>query len=322
MFAIGALIVTLLIGLRFEVGGDWNNYERLFSYANYADLERVLAIGDPGYQLLNWIVQRAGGKFYWVNLICGSIFSWGLWRFSRSQPAPWLAFMAAVPYLIIVVGMGYSRQATAIGIVMAGFAALARGRSVWRFTIYVAFAALFHRTAILVLPLVVFAGQRNNLLSLVGGIGICVYFYDVFLGDSLEKFVKNYVESEYRSQGAWIRVTMNLLPALLILLAGKRLGLEGREARIWRTFSYAALAALAMLMLTEATAAVDRAALYVLPLQLVAWSRLGISLTTANQARVLVVVYSGMVLAVWLNFAVHAGDWIPYQFYPMDKWES
>src|SRR5688500_2397202 len=86
MLAIGALLVALAIGLRFEVGADWKTYRFLFSYAGYADLTRVLAFGDPGYQLLNWAVQRIGGEIWFVNLVCGSVFAYGLFRFARAQP--------------------------------------------------------------------------------------------------------------------------------------------------------------------------------------------------------------------------------------------
>ena len=38
------------------------------------------------------------------------------WFFVRRQPMPWLGLLVAIPYLVIVVGMGYSRQAIALGL--------------------------------------------------------------------------------------------------------------------------------------------------------------------------------------------------------------
>ena len=39
----------------------------------------------------------------------------GLTIFVKSLPNPWLGYVIAFPYLITVVGMGYSRQAVVIG---------------------------------------------------------------------------------------------------------------------------------------------------------------------------------------------------------------
>ena len=47
-------------------------------------------------------------------------FTYGLFRICRQQPNPWLALVVATPFLIIVVGMGYTRQAAAMGFLMIG----------------------------------------------------------------------------------------------------------------------------------------------------------------------------------------------------------
>ena len=171
----GIVFAALMIGLRFEVGADWPTYKLMFSYAGYADLGRVLAIGDPGYQFLNWAVRQLDVEIWLVNLICAGIFAWGLFRFAQVQPNPWLAVLVAVPYLILVVAMGYTRQAVAIGILMAGLAAVHRGASTLRFAVYVALASLFHKTAVVALPLVVFSSEKNKVVNIVTGLVASYY---------------------------------------------------------------------------------------------------------------------------------------------------
>lgn len=317
MLSLGALLVALAIGLRFEVGADWETYKFLFSYAGYADLTRVLRFGDPGYQLLNWSVQRVGGEIWLVNLVCGALFTYGLFRFARAQPDPWLAFTVAIPYLVVVVAMGYTRQAVAIGILMAGLAALQRGASVVRFALYVAAAALFHKTVVVVLPLVIFAGQRSRLLNIVAGIAGSILLYDIFLSSEVERFVRNYIESEYSSQGAAIRVVMNLVPAVALFLFRQRLQLEPVELKTWTYFSLAAMVMAVGMFVLPSTTVIDRLSLYLIPLQLAVLPRLAYLFRGRNVGRYLIILYSGLVLFVWLNFAVHAEYWLPYQVYPL-----
>ena len=305
-----------MVGLRFDVGADWRTYDFLFQYAARADLWRVLEIGDPGYQFLNWLVKQAGAGFWLVNLVCASIFAWGLQRFARAQADPWLALVVAIPYLVTVVAMGYTRQSVAIGIILAGLASLQRGSSIPRFALYVAFAALFHRTAVVVLPLVVFAADRNRLMNFLAGLAACVVLYDAFLSDSVDRFVSNYIEAEYSSQGAAIRVTMNLLPAAIFLWSSQRFQYLPREHNIWRNFSLAAFVLLVLLLVLPSSTAVDRLALYVIPLQIAVLARIPRAFDS-TAIRVAIIFYSAAVLFVWLTFATHAQYWLPYRLYPL-----
>jgi hypothetical protein len=317
MLALGSLAVALAIGLRYKVGADWETYRFLFSYANFADLTRVLAIGDPGYQFLNWTVQRIDAEIWLVNLVCGAIFTYGLFRFVRAQPDPWLTFVVAVPYLVVVVAMAYTRQAVAIGILMAGLASLQQRGSILRFALYVAAAALFHKTVVVVLPLVIFAAQRSRLLNVLAGLAGSVLLYDVFLSSSVEGFVRNYIETEYSSQGAGIRVAMNLVPAIAMLLFRRRLPFGPVEMRTWTYFSLGAVAMAVALFVLPSSTVVDRLSLYLIPLQLAVLPRLPYLFKSRNLGRYLIIIYSGLVLYVWLNFAVHAEYWLPYQLYPI-----
>ena len=312
----GMVLIALMIGLRYEVGADWDSYKLIFSYAGYVDLERAIRLGDPGYQMMNWTVRNMGGEFWVVNFIGAVIFSWGLFRFAQVQPSPWLAILVAVPYLVIVVAMGYARQAIAIGVLMAGLAAVQRGASTLRFAFYVLVAAFFHKTAVFVLPLVIFSNERNRLVNMLGGIIAIYMLYNSFLADSVENLVRNYIGTEYSSQGAAVRVAMNLVPAAIYFLSWRRLGFSDRERRLWFFHSVAALGFLVLLLMLPSSTAVDRLALYVMPLQIAILARMPMVLGP-RAGTILVLAYSFAVQFVWLNFATHARYWVPYQFYPL-----
>ncbi|WP_159726016.1 EpsG family protein [Methylosinus sp. Ce-a6] len=323
------LSLTVLIGFREQVGGDWGSYEKMLNNTAGLGFLDVLSTNDPGYSLLNWCSLAFDFDVYGVNLVGGAIFAFGLVTFCRAQPQPWLALAVAVPYLVIVVAMGYSRQAIALGFILLGLVALADG-SMWKFAIWVALGATFHRTAVLVLPIAALASSKNKYwtaawISLLG-----VGMYKALLEKDADNLYQNYVAAEMQSEGALIRALMGAVPAIIFLLWRKRFHFRESEAALWRWLASISAALPFVLLVTSASTVVDRMALYVLPLQLVVFSRLPDSFVTpetegdissagaSSGIRVAILAYYGAVLFIWLNFANHAYYWLPYRFYPLE----
>lgn len=308
-------LLTLCIGLRDRVGGDWNNYLRQFETIRYFRFSEVLTLEDPAYYAVNWIIAGADLSILWVNLICAVIFCIGVHRFCRGQPLPWLALTVAIPYLLIVVGMGYTRQAAALGFSLIGLTVLAREQN-RQFVVWVLLGALFHKSAVLLLPIAALSATRDRLwttLWISVFVGIAAY---TLLLDSAEQMWQAYVVDAYAqaSQGGAIRVLMNAVPAALLLYFRRRLFYDQREQRLWVWIAVLSLSTLPML--TVSATGVDRVALYFLPLQLFVFSRLPLLAATANTYRAIVygtVAYYALVLFVWLNFAVNSDAWLPYR---------
>ena len=213
--------------------------------------------------------------------------------------------------------MGYTRQGVAIGLLMAGLASLLRGGSVIKYALYVAAAALFHKTAVVGLPLIMFVSERSRFINAIFLFASGVLLYDIFLSGATDNYFKNYIDAEYNSQGATIRVAMSVIPATLFLLMRKRFAMSPREDLLWRNFAYAAFLLLALLFVLPSSTVVDRLALYILPIQLVVISRLPRLGFGLGIGRMMAVGYSFAVLFVWLNYAVHADHWIPYRLFPV-----
>lgn len=313
------VVIALMIGLRYEVGGDWESYIRIYRQVRLRDFFEAVALksSDSGYLALNWFAEKMGGEIWLTNLFCGAIFSWGLQRLCRVQPEPWLALLVAIPYVVIVVAMGYSRQGVALGVLMAGLASVSRNGNLLRFAAYVAVAALFHRTAVVMFPLVALASPRSRLINVLLAVAVTYLFFNIFVEEQAETLVRNYIESRYSSQGALIRILMSFTAALLFFLYQRRLGMGEMERLIWRNFALASAAALVLLAITPSSTAIDRIALYLLPLQIVVLARIPGNVVSVALGRALVALYAGAVLFVWLNFAVHSREWLPYQLYPI-----
>lgn len=317
MWVLVGVLFALMMGLRHEVGGDWFNYTPLFRDTTSRDFMEVMGRGDPGYYGLNWLIAHAGGSIYHVNLVCAAILMWGTVVFCRAQPNPWLALLAAVPYMLVVVGMGYTRQAVALGFALLALTALGNGR-VRTFVIWIAIGATFHKSAVLLLPIAALAASRNRLMTagLVGLTTLLLYY--LLLADASETLWDNYVEADYQSQGGLIRVLMNVVPAVLLILFRKHLAPNLQERKLWLWMAVFALVCLPLVGL--ASTAVDRVALYLIPLQLFVFSRvprLASTVRVRTPMVIGVVGYYAAVLFVWLNFAVHSQYWLPYQFMPL-----
>lgn len=314
------LVLTLMVGLRFEVGGDWGNYlPHVEEAAGEAITDVFDGKSDPAYALLNWLGANIFGGIYLVNTVCAALFAWGLLSFCRAQPRPWLALLVAVPYLITVVAMGYTRQGVAIGLAMLGLTALMKG-SVLRFVFWVAVAATFHKSAVILVPLAIFVGSKHRVLTVVGIIISAAILFLLLLQESVDALMTNYVEAEFESSGAAIRIAMNALPAVMFLWYRKRFRLPPSQLVFWTWMSLAALGFVVLLLVSPSSTAVDRVALYWIPLQLFVWSHLPDVFGRRGRRNPIwvtaVVGYSGAVFFVWLFFASHSSAWLPYQWYP------
>jgi hypothetical protein len=83
-----------------------------------------------------------------------------------------------------------------------------------------------------------------------------------------------------------------------------------------------ALATVVLVVISPSSAAVDRIALYVIPIQIFVFARLP-DLGGSDRDMTAIFVFAilafyGVVLGVWLNFASHAFAWLPYRFYLLE----
>ena len=83
-----------------------------------------------------------------------------------------------------------------------------------------------------------------------------------------------------------------------------------------------ALITVVLLLVSPSSTAVDRMALYLIPIQIFVFARLpdlgGKDRGLTNVLLFSVLGFYAAVMAVWLNFAAHAYAWIPYRFYLLE----
>jgi hypothetical protein len=311
-WGLGALL-ALLIGLRHEVGADWDSYLLIHSIANDGSAWDAIAGPDPAYALLNRLSASVGLGIYGVNLACAAIFVAGVMAFCRQQPMPWLALAVATPYLVIVVAMGYTRQSAALGLLLLGLIALVKGRS-YRFLLFVMAATLFHKTALLLGLFAFLTGRRSA--GFLAGMGIVLVIALGFfvLLEQYGLLWEAYVLEAMESEGGPIRVLMNVAAGCAMFAFWKPWRERFGSDEPWKYF--AVLSLLSLCLVPFASTAVDRVALYFTPLQLVVWSRLPV-LVKDGAVRALLVLFLlatySAVLYVWLFMSAYTVAWIPYR---------
>lgn len=311
-------VITLTIGLRYRVGGDWGAYIAYLQRAAEASFTEIFTGEDPGYYLLSRIADSTVGSVWLVNIVAGALFSAGLIRFVRSLPDPMTAFVVAIPYMTIVLAMGYTRQAMAFGLLLWGLVYLKDSRRV-AFIVTIALAATFHKSAVILLPLAALSAAKNRTWTYfwVGVASLGMYY--LFIQEQSEALWQNYVVDEYSqaTQGGAIRVAMNAVPAALFLIFRRRFEMTREQQRLWFWISILSIACIPLVL--QAPTAVDRVALYFMPIQLVVFSHFAFLFHPHNRPylRLGILATYALVQFVWLNYAVHAHLWVPYRFWPL-----
>lgn len=314
------ILVTLMIGLRDRVGGDWFAYVRHLFEAETLTYAEAIYLSDPAYHLLNVLSLKMGLGIVGVNLFCGFVFSLGLILYAHSTPRPWLALAVAIPYMTIVVSMGYSRQGVALGFAMIGLVALGRQRLLI-FIFWVFVAASFHRSAVVMLSIPILTMNFSSFKRLPLLFAVAVLMYVALLEGKTDQLVEQYLTNEMQSDGAFIRLLMNVVPALLLVLFRKRFDVPVAERKVYMVMSVLAMCSfLAIVLKALPSTALDRIGLYLIPLQVYVFANLptAISRFTSPQRGVAfaIVVFYALVLFVWLNYANFSHWWMPYRMFP------
>ena len=311
------VIFTLFIGLRVQVGGDWGSYLTYYKIISSSPLSETFdPLADPSYMFLNYLSGLYGLGIYGVNIFSAFIFLLGLFIFCRSLPRPFLALTAAIPYMVIVVGMGYTRQGIALGLIMLGLVAISRNKIILFFLLII-LAATFHKTAIVMLGIAGLASTRNRFWIFIWASLISYFSYALFLSDSFERFITYYYEQSYQSSGALIRILMLILPALILLFFFPRFEFNETIGSLWWWSAIISVLLLILLFTINASTAIDRIGLYLLPIQLIVFSYLpDIFSRKGDLSKVIIlfiIFYYTLVLYVWLYFATFSHMWQPYR---------
>ena len=138
------IFLILFIGLRHKVGGDWDIYRNdFYDNINYFNLLTFDYVRDFGYELFSYIFYKQQLGIYGLNLSLAIIFIYSINKFAlHFKENYWLIFLIAFPYLIVIVGMGYTRQATAFAFILLSLSSI-NNKNIFSFFIFSILAIFF-----------------------------------------------------------------------------------------------------------------------------------------------------------------------------------
>lgn len=156
-------------GFRWETGTDWDAYTSQFNVI------RSLDIGDspfePGFALLFGMVKMLTDN-YSVYLIIHAILFYSAFFYAIFKIANYPFVTLVIFYMIIVPYMGMNRQFLSMAIYAIALVFLIDGKK-WAFVGTMFLALLFHRTAILTIPIVLLTLNIDKKYIIIG---LCICF--------------------------------------------------------------------------------------------------------------------------------------------------
>lgn len=316
--------LTIVIGYRYQIGVDWVTYELIFLDASRTSLFDALGQGDSAYLLVNWLVGRAGGQLWHVNLICAGLFSTGLVLFCQALPRPGLALVVAVPTLIVITAMGYTRQAAAVGCIMLACRSF-HGTISWRWVGWLCLGLLFHKSALLIFPPFVLAASRNRWVSIVVGGTIIIAGLVLVVARGLSETLALYLEGDIDSSGTLPRTVIGVVAATAFFVIKDRQDIFDYRYALFRNMAIMMILMLPLYFAVPSRTIIDRIGILLVPFQSMAYAGLAETVGRRNSVyelpvTILVIAFYASLFAIWLLYATFANYWIPYVNVWQVKW--
>ena len=309
------LILTLFIGLRRDVGGDWRSYLLLFNRGRSYPLPVAIAVSDPGYMLLGRAVAALNLDVGALNLLCATIFSAGLVLFSFEQAEPALALLIATPVAIVIVAMGFTRQSVALGLVLIATVAASAGNIAAASCCLMA-AVLFHSSALLTLPMGLFWAYPQIAESRPAALAGLIAGVALWLAGRLVPAASRLLERYRGSAGAAVRLLPTALCVFIVLLFEPRLEFAGHLAALIPYFTLVSVFLLTTIPYAPTLA--DRLGFYTVVYQMMVIPAAIQAVTDPAAQAVLLgfvaLLYLGL-FGAWAFFSKFSASWMPYRSY-------
>ena len=307
-------LLTIFIGFRYEIGGDWIHYKLFYYDINNLSFTEMLN-SSLVYVVINKIAYYSGTQFIGVNFICAIIFMFSLSNFLKRAKNRWLALAISFPILILILGMGYTRQGLAFSFCLFLIRAL-EDKKLFKSIIFIILSVFSHKSALFFSSILffLFLWYHKKYFYLLLSILIPIFFAYLF-----QKFYNHlfyyYVGSGQHmfSYGSIPRSLSFLFIAILFLVYKNKFSdMSKYQIFIYTSFSWVVIFLFPFSFTTSIV--VDRLLLYLYPLKLVIISHANLKGKIINFSVFIIFSMYFFYLIIWIYFGKNSFSWVPYKF--------
>lgn len=313
-YGIFLLYLLFIIGFRYEIGPDWDVYNEIFE-SSCQILDSGWQATDPLYIFLNCVVNKLSLGIYFVNFICALIVVCSSLFVARLCYDRCLYYVLSLPYFIYVVSMGYTRQSVAISLFSMSVCVLVSDRYKVALALQ-AVAFTFHKSVSPYAILTIFQ-RTNKYLFWLAILPVFTCLSIFYLPDYYEYLKNQYVSGDFSSDGASFRVAFSLICSSFFLCIIRQ-KIESKLREILTIFCYLPLLYMLILILhPDLSTAIDRIALYQLPINSIILSYVPSIFIKKYRFIVknMIFAVSLTIFFTWVSFSSFREAWEPYKSY-------
>ena len=330
--AVIGFILIIFIGTRAQIGLDVRTYDEFFDYIIVSSFFDGLQRIEFGFVILSLGMNALGVGYSGVNLVLAAFLICGLFYYIDYFKCYKFAWLSLFPVGLVIAGMGFGRQAGAVGCVACMFVFLQNSEH-RKASIAFIVATLLHYGSMLLFPIIIAqmlknfldTGAdkifRNVMLLLFFAVVSCLLisyssFFDIHIFPKIDYYLSNF----YFSAGFWYRWTLIAIPALSILFMNRQDSFKNYlfDLNVQISLSVFLIAPVGVYFSTFA----DRVLLFFLPIVPLGYFYLfkmfeyhfdrKIALSLIN---LFAIAYFGIAFYVWASFSKFSGYWFPYKSY-------
>lgn len=229
--AVASVTMVAVAGLRSdEVGTDTGNYVRIFNELNFAG--GSTSHGEYGFSLLIWILRGISDQYVillvGIAILCVLCFQYSIGKCSVNLGMSYFIFIAAGFYTFFFNG---ARQGIACAIYSIAITHLIN-KEFKKYLLVVLIAALFHKTAIITIPLyfVFNRGNTRNVNCTIVAIGILEVLLLPYIVDITSQYDSRYSTYGTAGEGGGTITAAYLVILSLFFLIFKKYIWKHRES--------------------------------------------------------------------------------------------
>ena len=313
------LFLFIFIGLRDGVGGDDVRYQEYYE-AVKSGIE-TSASNESKEKPFFYLINKFASLFDFGYILSVSFFSFifsiSLILFCIYSGNLFFGLMLAMPILIIVMSMGYVTQSVALAFLMLAYVQFIKERVLF-FIIFILIGAMFHPSIIVFLGMILlsFLNPKKLTISILAGILVIIFIFNVIFESYLIEQFDNYVGDKLESGGFVFRSVFNLISIFIFFIFINKKELEKIYKILFYFFSISSSLLFLLYLASIPSTAIDRMALYLIPIQILIINKFLNDYYSANSRKIVSFIFFiiyFIYMLIWFNFSNFSSYWVPYK---------